>query len=310
MAKRKLKITKANKQKIIGIFVILILSVIGVRLLFLSHAQSPYASISASTGVLAGNASKLVDSTASNGEKVEFGSTSGTIACTNSLKGSASISLQSGTYNLQGDEWDSSEPFSLCNDDGIDFTIASSSIDNTGGAPGAYPDIYKGCNWGACTTNSGLPVLVSTMSATPNTVTSSYNTSVVSGTWDDSYDIWYNSGTSTSNNETNGLEMMIWLDHEGGVQPIGSVVASNVSIDGISFNVWYGSSTSTYGTVSYVTTSPITSVSNIDLGKFAADSVSRGYMKSTFYLIDVPVGFETWVGGTGLTVNSFSVTVK
>lgn len=104
--------------------------------------------------------------------------------------------------------------------------------------------------------------------------------------------------------------MMIWLDHEGGVQPIGSVKASNVIIDGVYFTVWYGPCTNTFGTVSYVTTTPITSVSSIDLGKFAADSVNRGYIKNTFNLIDVPVVFETWVSGTGLTVNLFSVTVK
>jgi cellulose 1,4-beta-cellobiosidase len=243
---------------------------------------------------------------------VTFGSTgsTGKIACTNTITGSNSIALDSGAYYLQGDEWDSSEPFTLCNDGGEDFSITTSGIDNTGGAPGAYPDIYKGCNWGNCTKSSGMPILVSTITATPNTVTSSYNTSVVSGTWDDSYDIWYNSGTSTSNNETNGLEMMIWIDHEGGVQPIGKVVASNVVIDGYSFDVWYGPSSSTYGTVSYVMNTPTTSVSNIDLGQFAADSVSRGYMKSTFYLLDVPVGFETWANAQGLTVNSFSVNVQ
>jgi hypothetical protein len=229
------------------------------------------------------------------------------ISCTNTLDGSDVISLDHGAYHLQGDEWDSSQPFSLCNDGNADFTISVSDIDNTGAAPGAYPSLYKGCHWGDCTTDSGLPVQVSTMTSTPGTITTSYDTTTVSDTWDDSYDIWYNPATSTSDNQS-GLELMIWLNHRGGVQPIGSVVASNVSIDGYTFDVWHGGSGT--GTVSYVMTSPVSSVSDLDLGPIAADAVSRGYMTDSWYLIDVEAGFETWVGGQGLTANSFSVLVK
>lgn len=34
---------------------------------------------------------------------------------------------------------------------------------------------------------------------------------------------------------------MIWLNHNGPVQPFGSAVASNVSIGGRGYNVWEGS---------------------------------------------------------------------
>ena len=37
--------------------------------------------------------------------------------------------------------------------------------------------------------------------------------------------------------------------------------------------------------------------------------VSRGYTKSSWYLIDVEAGFELWQGGAGLATNSFSVSV-
>jgi cellulase/cellobiase CelA1 len=57
-------------------------------------------------------------------------------------------------------------------------------------------------------------------------------------------------------------------------------------------------------------TSPATSVSNLDIGTLAQDSVSRGYTKSSWYLMDVEAGFELWQGGAGLTTNSFSVTVN
>ena len=56
-------------------------------------------------------------------------------------------------------------------------------------------------------------------------------------------------------------------------------------------------------------TSATTSVSNLDIGTLAQDAVSRGYTKSSWYLIDVEAGFELWQGGAGLATNSFSVSV-
>jgi hypothetical protein len=175
------------------------------------------------------------------------------------------------------------------------------------GAPGAYPSIYKGCHWGYCTENSGMPVAVSTMTSTPDKVTTSYSTSTVnSGAWDDSYDIWYNPAQSTNNNSS-GLEMMIWLNHFGGVEPAGSP-GPTVTLDGISFTVWYGGS-GNGGTVSFVANNTVNSVSNLDLGPLAAYAVSKGYMQNSWFLIDVEAGFEPWTSGQGLTADAFNVTV-
>ena len=46
------------------------------------------------------------------------------------------------------------------------------------------------------------------------------------------------------------------------------------------------------------------------MGTLAQDSVSRGYTKSSWYLIDVEAGFELWQGGAGLATNSFSVNIN
>jgi cellulose 1,4-beta-cellobiosidase len=86
-------------------------------------------------------------------------------------------------------------------------------------------------------------------------------------------------------------------------------VATNVSIGGYTYDIWYGPQ-STWDTVTYEMTSPATSVSNLDIGTLAQDSVSRGYTNSSWYLIDVEAGFELWQGGAGLATNSFSVTVN
>src|SRR5947208_2961203 len=100
--------------------------------------------------------------------------------------------------------------------------------------------------------------------------------------------------------------MMIWLQQSGSVGPIGSLVASNVTIGGNSYDVYYNG-TAPGGIVSYVMDTPTSSVSNLDLGPLATDAVARGYLKKSWYLIDVEAGFETWQGGQGLTADSFSV---
>ena len=234
----------------------------------------------------------------------------GSVSCSQTLTGFQTAQLQSDSYHLQANEWGSNAVFSICNDGGIDFMISSSSINNaTNGGPGGYPSLYKGCHWGWCTTNSGMPLAVSAMTGTPNKVTTDISmTTVGSGAWDGNYDIWFNPNTSTNDNST-GMEMMLWLNHNGSIQPGGSIVNNNVTIDGMSWTVWKNG-TSPGGTVSYVLNSPAASVNALDLGPFAADAAGRGYMTSAWYLIDVEAGFEPWQGGTGLAVNSFDVNVN
>jgi len=232
--------------------------------------------------------------------------------CTTNQNGGANdtvTQLDSDTYHLQANEYNSGAAFKICTDGNPDFTISSSGVSvSHDGAPGAYPSLYKGCHWGDCTADSGMPVPVSTMTSTPDKVTTSYSTSTVnSGAWDDSYDIWYNPARSTGSNSS-GLEMMIWINHFGGVEPAGSP-GPTVTLDGISFTVWYGGS-GTGGTVSFVANNPMSSVSNLDLGPLAAYAVSRGYMQNSWFLIDVEAGFEPWTSGQGLTADAFNVTVR
>jgi hypothetical protein len=231
--------------------------------------------------------------------------------CTTNQNGGANdnvTQLDNDTYHLQANEYNSGATFTICTDGNPNFTISSSGVSvSHDGAPGAYPSIYKGCHWGYCTANSGMPVPVSAMTSTANEVTTSYSTSTVSsGAWDDSYDVWYNPAKSTDNNSS-GLEMMIWLNHFGGVQPAGSP-GPTVTLDGIRFTVWYGGS-GNGGTVSFVANTPMNSVSNLDLGPLAAYSVSKGYMQNSWFLIDVEAGFEPWTSGQGLTADAFNVTV-
>jgi len=214
--------------------------------------------------------------------------------------------LRDGTYHLQADEWNSTAQLTIASDGNPDLMITNSAINNvTTGGPGAYPSLYRGCHWGDCTTDSGFPMSVASVEV-PRTVTTTYRTSTIaSGVWDDSYDIWFNPNAVTADNR-GGLELMIWLSHRGTVQPVGSDISSNVTIDGRTYDVWYGV-TGNGGTLTFVLTNQTASVANLDLGPLAGFAVARGYMRSTWYLIDVEAGFEPWQGGQGLSVQSFAV---
>ena len=215
-----------------------------------------------------------------------------------------------GTYTVQNNEWGSSAPECITTDGNADFAVANSSISNaTNGAPGGYPSIYQGCHWGNCTSGglSASPVQASAITA--GTVTTSWSTTQPGGSsaYDVAYDIWFNT-TPTTSGQPNGTELMIWLNHNGPVQPFGSQVATSASIGGRGYNVWFG--TQGWNTVSYTMTSPATSVSGLDLAPLVQDAVRRGYIQPSWYLIDVEAGFELWQGGAGLATNSFSVSVN
>jgi hypothetical protein len=232
-------------------------------------------------------------------------------AATTTLCQEQTASVSGGTYIVQNNEYDSSATECATTDGGDDFTVASSSIDNsTDGSPGAYPSIYQGCHWGNCSSGglSANPVEVSSL--TPGTVTTSWSTTQPGGSsdYDVAYDIWFNQ-TPTTTGQPNGSELMVWLNHNGPVQPFGSEVASNVTLGGHTYNIWEGAQSS-WDTVTYDMTSPATSVSGLDIGTLAQDMVNRGYTKSSWYLIDVEAGFELWQGGAGLETNSFSVSLN
>ena len=232
-------------------------------------------------------------------------------AATTQLCQMQSTSTANGVYTVQNNEWGSGASECITNDGGADFTVANSGIDNaTNGAPGGYPSIYDGCHWGNCTSGglTATPIQESALASDP--VTTSWSTTQPGGSndYDVAYDIWFNQ-TPTTTGQPNGTELMIWLNHNGPVQPFGSEVATNVSIGGRTYNVWEGSQGG-FDTVSYTMTTGTTSVSNLNIGQLANDAVSRGYTQASWYLIDVEAGFELWQGGAGLATNSFSVDIN
>ena len=232
----------------------------------------------------------------------------GAQAATTQLCQMQTTPVSGGIYTVQNNEFGSGASECITTNGSNDFTVANSSIDNaTNGAPGAYTSIYQGCHWGNCTSGGLTATPIEVSALTSGVATTSWSTTQPGGSsaYDVAYDIWFNQ-TPTTTGQPNGTELMVWLNHNGSVQPYGSEVASGVTLGGHTYNIWYGKQ-STWDTVTFDMTSAATSVSNLDIGTLAQDSVSLGYTKSSWYLIDVEAGFELWQGGAGLETNSFSV---
>ena len=222
------------------------------------------------------------------------------------LCNSQRLAVDGGVYTVQNNEWGSGAVECLAAGGPGGFTVTRSAIANsTSGAPGGYPSIYRGCHWGACTPRSGLPVPVSRL-LSPGTVTTTWATAQPrTGAYDVAYDIWFNRAPSTSG-QPDGAELMIWLNHNGPVQPFGSQVSTGV-IGGRSYDVWFGKQA--WNTITYSMVTGATSVRDLDIGQFAADALRRGYIGKSWYLTDVEAGFELWQGGAGLATDSFAVNV-
>jgi Glycosyl hydrolase family 12/Ricin-type beta-trefoil lectin domain len=221
-------------------------------------------------------------------------------AATTTCSGTGTI--PAGDYMIQANEWNSSAPQCITYTSGTAWSVSTANFNLSGGAPATYPSIFKGCHWGLCTGNSGMPIQMSRLGS----ATSSWSTAQPSsGAYDVAYDIWFNS-TPTTSGQPDGTEVMVWINSRGGVQPFGSQTGTT-NAAGMTWNVWTGRQTS-WNIISYVLNPGATSVSNLDLKALFNDAVARGSINPAHYLIDVEAGFEIWQGGQGLGTNSFSVT--
>jgi cellulose 1,4-beta-cellobiosidase len=209
--------------------------------------------------------------------------------------------IPAGDYMIQNNEWNSTAQQCVTYTGGTAWNVSTANFNlPTAGAPATYPSIYKGCHWGLCTPNSGLPIQVSNLGS----ATSSWSTTQPgSGAYDVAYDIWFNS-TPTTSGQPDGTEIMIWLNHRGGVQPFGSQTGT-ANLAGYTWNVWTGNQTS-WKIISYVLNPGGTSFTNLDVKALINDAVARGSLNPSNYLLDAEAGFEIWQGGQGLGTNSFS----
>ncbi|MEW9528390.1 lectin [Microbispora sp. NPDC049125] len=211
--------------------------------------------------------------------------------------------IQGGKYVVINNNWgDDTQQCINVTSTGFRVTQASHNRPQNG-APGSYPAVYAGCHYANCSNGSGLPLQASNSQF--NTVQTSVSMSYPgSGVYDAAYDIWFDP-TPRRDGQNTGAEIMVWLNHTGSVQPVGSRVGT-VNLAGGTWDVWFGNVG--WNVISYVRTSSTSSI-NFAVRTFYDDVVNRGYGQRSWYLTSVQAGFEPWVGGTGLAVNNFSYSI-
>ncbi|SES16828.1 Glycosyl hydrolase family 12 [Lentzea xinjiangensis] len=206
-----------------------------------------------------------------------------------------------GRYVVQNNRWGTSAQQCInVTSSGFQITSQQGSAP-TNGAPVSYPSVFLGCHYTNCSPGSTLPMQVSRI----RSATSSINYRYAGGTYNASYDIWLDPTPKT--NGVNQMEIMIWFNRQGSIQPIGSAVGTT-TIGGRSWQVWRGSNGSN-NVISYVAPSPINSWS-FNVLDFINDVRNRGAITSSWYLTSIQAGFEPWNGGVGLAVDNFSASVS
>ncbi|WP_280177807.1 cellulose binding domain-containing protein [Mycobacterium pseudokansasii] len=206
-------------------------------------------------------------------------------------------------YVVQNNAWNNPGGQSI-NVTPTGFSIATENGSApTNGAPLGYPSIYDGWHYGTGSPGTNLPIQLGQI----QTATSSINYTYPStGIYNASYDIWLNPTPITTG--VNQQEVMIWFNHQGPIQPVGSVVG-NATIDGQNFQVWKGSNGQN-NVVSYVATTPITSWNNFDVMEFIDNTQTLEPVTDSWYLTSIQAGFEPWSGSVGAGVDSFSALVN
>ena len=141
-----------------------------------------------------------------------------------------SATIQGGRYVVQNNRWGTSSTQCITpTSTGFTVDRADGSV-ATNGAPKSYPSVFFGCHYGNCSETGGL-LGASGLQASDQRFrqisTSVSMTYPSSGTYDAAYDIWFNkSQPSATTGQNDGAELMVWLNHTGSIQPIGSRVGT------------------------------------------------------------------------------------
>ncbi|NJC66093.1 glycosyl hydrolase family 5 [Planosporangium flavigriseum] len=182
------------------------------------------------------------------------------------------------------------------------FKVTADHSKRTDGAPASYPAVYFGCHYTNCSHGTNLPIQVGKIHNATSSVSYSYPTS---GAYDAAYDIWLD--PTPKEDGVNQQELMIWFNHQGGVQPVGTKTGT-ATIGGRTWEVWSGNN-GMNDVVSYVASAPIKSW-NFSVLDFIKDIKKHSKVTDSWYLTSIQAGFEPWQGGTGLALNSFHASVN
>ncbi|MBN6543537.1 GH12 family glycosyl hydrolase domain-containing protein, partial [Actinacidiphila bryophytorum] len=139
-----------------------------------------------------------------------------------------------GRYVVQNNRWGTTATQCInVTSSGFQITQADGSV-ATNGAPKSYPSIYNGCHYTNCSPGTNLPAQLSSISSAPTSISYSY---VGNAVFDAAYDIWLD--PTAKKDGVNKTEIMVWFNHVGSIQPVGSKVGS-ANVAGRTWDVWTG----------------------------------------------------------------------
>ncbi len=104
---------------------------------------------------------------------------------------------------------------------GLGFTVSASHAHSTHGDTDAFPEVVYGCEWGACTPGSQLPRRVYRLRSLSTSWSTSWRRAP--GHFDVGYDDWFGY-LHTTNGQSKGAELMIWLGTKGFGTPYGDPI--------------------------------------------------------------------------------------
>jgi hypothetical protein len=185
-------------------------------------------------------------------------------------------------YTLYNDVWGSGAGTQTIWADSSNSWGVTANHPNTGGVK-AYPNITKSINKQLSSLNS---------------LSSSYTVSVPSsGAYNTAYDIW---------DTAHRYEIMVWVNYNGAVGPIGGQTNSNVALGGSSWNVYNGSNGSNQ-VFSFLRTSDSNS-GTVDILSILKWIQSKGWFGNET-IGDVQFGWEitSSSGGLNFTTSRYSV---
>ena len=126
-----------------------------------------------------------------------------------------------GRYVVQNNRWGTTAQQCInVTSTGFAITTQTAAAPPTGRRT-SYPSVFFGCHYTNCSPGTNLPIQVSQISSATSSISYSY---VSGATYDAAYDIWLD--PTPKRDGVNQMEIMIWFNRQGPIQPIGSVVGT------------------------------------------------------------------------------------
>lgn len=189
------------------------------------------------------------------------------------------------------------------------------SVPKAGGDVVSFDDLTYGCHWQYCTPGTVLPLRVSKIRSMHSSVRTA---GAPWGTYNRSYDVWFNRRYNPKALHPNGAELMIWNGTHGGCCGLASN-ATRVRIDdkwwirthwvmhdrsdGLRYNGVR------WNYIQYRLVHPRRAM-HVNVADFMRDAERIGQIRRSWFMQCAEYGFEEWFGGPGLRVVNYHMHIR